>query len=404
MSSVRSVALGFWIGSGSRGESTSEAGLSHLIEHLLFKGSEHYSSLEIDQLFDGLGADINAGTSKEATSVYARVIEEHLPEAFAAVADMVLHPRMEEIDAEREVILEEIAMYEDDPQEKIFDIFGEAVYGDHPLGRAIIGSADVVAQTSAATIRNYHARHYVPDAIVIAAAGAIEHDRIVELAAGCRPREAGEVPPVPPALTTISRSVVRFEEKETEQYHVVLGGHGLSLHDDRRFALRVLDTILGGSTSSRLFQAVREQHGLAYAVYSFASSYSDCGQSGVYVGTRGENLARALAVIDAEIGRIRSDCVEPGELARAKENIKGRMALSMESTGSRMNRIGAETLAGIPLLGFDENVARVEAVTAEDVQELATALWEPQGISVVGIGPDPDRFAGAVEQLRSGVN
>src|SRR5579859_1316691 len=182
MPSVRSVSLGFWIGAGSRTESDEQAGLSHLLEHLLFKGSSKYSSLEIDQIFDRMGAELNAGTGKETTSVYARVIDQHLPEAFDVMADMVFRPSLTEIDSERAVILEEIAMYEDDPQEKVFDVLGEAVFGEHPLGRAIIGRAPVIAETPVPDIARFHAARYVPSNIVIAAAGAVDHDKLVELA------------------------------------------------------------------------------------------------------------------------------------------------------------------------------------------------------------------------------
>lgn len=396
---VRSVALGFWIASGSRGESDQQAGLSHLIEHLLFKGSARYSSLEIDQLFDGIGADINAGTSKESTSVYARVISEHLPEAFDAVADMVLHPTLEEIDSEREVILEEIAMYEDDPQEKIFDLLGAEIFAGDPLGRAIVGTAEVVSSTPSEVIRDFHRTHYTPERIVIAAAGATNHQAVVELAQSLTPEAGTQSAPSFDAASLPRSPGVCFEAKDTEQFHVAIGGPGLSRHDERRFALRVLDTVLGGSSSSRLFQEIRERHGLAYSVFSFASAFSDTGQIGLYVGTRGDNLERAMSVIGAEIARVRRDPADAGELERAKENIKGRMALSLESTGARMNRIGAETLAGTELLDIDEVIERVDAVSVDDLAQLASELWDPAKLSVVGIGADEERFAAAREQL-----
>ena len=293
MPSVRSVSIGFWIGSGSRTESDEQAGLSHLLEHLLFKGSSKYESLEIDQIFDTMGAELNAGTGKETTSVYARVIDRHVPEAVDVMADMVFRPALNDIDSERAVILEEIAMYEDDPQEKVFDVLGRAVFGDHPLGRAIIGRAPVIADTPASEIAGFHASRYLPENIVIAAAGAIEHEHLVSLATE---RVSAATAPAPigngaRSATGVSASR-RFERKDTEQYHVCIGGPGLSRHDDRRFTMRVLDTIFGGTSSSRLFQEVRERRGLAYAVYSFTSAYYDTGQVGLYVGTRPENLDR----------------------------------------------------------------------------------------------------------------
>src|SRR5436309_11547334 len=240
MPSVRSVSLGFWIGTGSRFERESEAGLSHLLEHLLFKGSSKYESLEIDQIFDGMGAELNAGTGKETTSVYARVIDEHVPEAFDVMADMVFRPALTDVESERAVILEEIAMYEDDPQEKVFDLLGEAVFGGHPLGRAIIGRAPVIAETPVEEIARFHAARYVPGNVVIAAAGAIEHSGIVELAregvaaAGGLLELAGQQAPARNGLRG------RFVRKGTGQVYVCLGGFGLSRLDDRRFALRVL--------------------------------------------------------------------------------------------------------------------------------------------------------------------
>jgi predicted Zn-dependent peptidase len=342
MPAVRSVSLGFWIGSGSRGESDAEAGLSHLLEHLLFKGSSKYSSVEIDQIFDRMGAELNAGTGKETTSVYARVIDQHLPEALDVMTDMVFRPALEEIDSERAVILEEIAMYEDDPQEKVFDLFGEAVFGDDPLGRAIIGRAAVIAETPADAIAAFHRARYVPSNVVIAAAGSIDHDQLVELMRDrvAKSANAAESPPTPSAPAAQS-SGRRFERKDTEQYHVCIGGPGISRHDDRRFALRVLDTIFGGTSSSRLFQEIREKRGLAYAVYTFTSAYADAGQVGMYLGTRPENLVEALAVVGSELARIREQPASTEELDRAKENLKGRVVLALESTGARMNRLGS---------------------------------------------------------------
>jgi predicted Zn-dependent peptidase len=399
MPSVRSVSLGFWIGTGSRYEAEPEAGLSHLLEHLLFKGTAKYESLEIDQIFDGMGAELNAGTGKETTSVYARVIDEHLADAVDVMADMVFRPTLTDIDSEREVILEEIAMYEDDPQEKVFDMLGEAVFGEDPLGRAIIGRAAVISGTPPADIARFHHARYRPENVVIAAAGAIDHDALVALArercdqAG-RPNGDALDAPTPadhPAVPPI-RPERRFERKDTEQYHVCLGGMGLSRHDDRRFALRVLDTIFGGTSSSRLFQEVRERRGLAYSVYSFTSAYSDIGQVGLYVGTRADNLVQALSVVGTELKRFRSEPATAEELHRAKENLKGRVVLGMESTGARMNRLGSEILAESPLMALDEVVERIDAVTLSDLVALTEELWDPERLSAAGIGPEAERF------------
>ncbi|HEX8977917.1 MAG TPA: pitrilysin family protein [Solirubrobacteraceae bacterium] len=400
MPSVRSVSLGFWVGTGSRHETDAQAGLSHLLEHLLFKGTPKYESVQIDQIFDAMGAELNAGTGKETTSVFARVIDEHVPEAFDVMADMVFRPTLEDIDSEREVILEEIAMYEDDPQEKVFDLLGAATFGTDPLGRAIIGSAEVISGTPPAAIRAFHHERYAPGNVVIAAAGAVDHDALVALTAD---RVAAPPERIPPTLSGPLRlpngPTRRFERKDTEQYHVCLGAVGLSRHDDRRFALRVLDTIFGGTSSSRLFQEVRERRGLAYAVYSFTSAYQDTGQIGLYVGTRAENLVSALSVVGTELARCVKEPATAEELTRAKENLKGRVVLALESTGSRMNRLGSEILAGAPLMSLDEVVARIDAVTHQDLVELTEELWAPERLSAAGIGPDEARFDEAMSSL-----
>jgi predicted Zn-dependent peptidase len=400
MPTVRSVTLGFWIATGSAAETVAEAGLSHLVEHMLFRGTERYGSLEIDQIFDTMGAELNAGTGKESTSVYARVIDEHLPKAFDVVADMVFHPRFDadDLDNEREIVLEEIAMYEDDPQDQVFDVLGEAVFGDHPLGRPVLGRADVVAGTPASGLAAFHASHYVGGDMIIAAAGSLDHDAVVELA------RAIEVPVAPAAAARIEappafEPTVRFVRKDTEQYHLTLGGPGLPRHDERRFALRILDNILGATSSSRLFQEVRESRGLAYNVFSFNSLFATTGQIGLYLGTRPDNVAPALQVVADELDRLRRDGFTPDELERSKQNVKGRMVLSLESTASRMNRLGAATLNGLPLLTVDEAVARVDAVTLDDLAALTAELLAPERLSAAGIGTDEDVFRSALEPL-----
>jgi predicted Zn-dependent peptidase len=399
MPSVRSVSLGFWIGTGSRAEGDSEAGLSHLLEHLLFKGTKKYASLEIDQIFDGMGAELNAGTGKETTSVYARVIDQHLPDALDVMTDMVFRPTLTDIDSERAVILEEIAMYEDDPQEKVFDVLGEAVFGQHPLGRAIIGRASVIADTPVETIARFHASRYVPSNIVIAAAGAVDHDRFVELVSE-QTRDLSDAPAAGSDTTSpVATARRRFERKDTEQYHVCLGGPGLSRHDDRRFALRVLDTIFGGTSSSRLFQEIRERRGLAYAVYSFSSAYHDAGQVGLYLGTRADNLGEAMGVVGTELARLREEPATAEELARAKENLKGRVVLALESTGARMHRLGSEVLATAPLLSLDEVMERIEGVSIEDLGALVGELWAPERLSAAGIGPEEQHFEQALAAI-----
>lgn len=402
LASVRSVALGFWIGTGSSGETHDEAGLSHLIEHMLFRGSSRYGSLEIDQIFDGFGAELNAGTGKETTSVYSRVLDEHFPTAFDVMADMVWRPRFDpqELDAEREIVLEEIAMYEDDPQDKVFDVLGDAVFGDHPLGRAIIGRAEVVSGTPAEGLAAFHAGRYTPGNVVIAAAGAIEHEALVELvraAEGGIAAPAGPVP-LPPAVDA-ARQRLRFHTKETEQYHLCLGSHGIARDDERRYALRILDTILGGSSSSRLFVEVREKRGLAYSVSTFSSAYAHAGQFGLYVGTRPDNVEKALKVIGDELSRAIEDPATDAELRRAKENVKGRIGLSLESTTARMNRLGSAVLADMPLLSLDEIIERLDAVTVEDLRALAGELLDPSRLSAAGVGGSEETFRAGLRHV-----
>ena len=400
MSSVRSAALGFFVATGSRGETTDEAGLSHFLEHLLFRGTDRFASAEIDQLFDGMGAELNAGTDKETTTVYARMLDQHLPTAFDVMADMVWRPAFNDIDPEREVVLEEIAMYEDDPQDTVFDVLGEAVFGGHPLGRPIIGRAPVIRDTPVDAISAFHARRYVPRSVVVAAAGSVDHDQIVELAERTLgDRAAGDRAPQPDPAPNELRSTVRFHRKDTEQIHVCLGATGLRRGDDRRFAMRVLDAIFGGLSSSRLFQAVREERGLAYSVYSFNGQFSDTGQIGLYLGTRPDNLRQAMQVVRDELARMRETPASEEELARARENVKARIVLGMESTGARMNRLGASLLYDLPILETDELMERIDAVTLDDLRALTEELWAPERLSAAGIGPDETAFREAAAEV-----
>ncbi len=403
---VRSVALGFWIGTGSAMESDGQAGTSHLLEHMLFRGTERYRSHEIDEIFDAMGAEINAGTDRESTSLYTRVMDRHLERAFDVAAEMVWQPRLESLEAEREVVLEEIAMYEDDPQDRVFDVLGEAVFGSHPLGRAVIGTAAVVSAVTGEQLRAFHDERYAPQRIVIAAAGSVDHDALVELARTAAPAGSGAPPAhangtaaaLAPPQPEFERRV-RFLRKDTEQYHVCLGGRGISRHDERRFALRVLEGVLGGTTSSRLFQEVRERRGLAYSVFSFSSQYADTGEMGLYVGTRPDNLTEALATIAAELERVVEDPASPRELDRSRENLKGRVALSLESTAARMNRLGSALLGEVPIYSVDEIVDRIDAVTVDDLRELTRELFVPETLSVAGVGAEEEAFLQALGPL-----
>jgi predicted Zn-dependent peptidase len=399
---VRSAAVGCWIGAGSRDEEPSEAGVTHFIEHLLFKGTDRFTALEIAEIFDGLGGELNAATSREHTLVYARIPDHHLETAVDVMSDMVFAPAFAELDAEREVVLEEIAMYDDAPQELVHDLIAEAVFGDHPLGRPVIGTAEVISSIPREAIARYHDTMYVPGNIVVAAAGNIEHDHVVELVSRSlerrRPGGSNAVNVRPP-LVQAPPPRLRFQQKDTEQYHVCLAAPGISRSDRRRFAASLLDAILGGSASSRLFQEIREKRGMAYAVYSFVSQYTDTGQIGVYLGTREDNLADALAITAEQIADIAAGNLPARELERAKENIKGRVLLSMESTSTRMNRLGKSLITDSELLSVDRIVAEIDAVDAQSVCGLAAALLAPERLSAACIGPSQERFVAALERV-----
>jgi len=399
---VRSAAVGYWIGAGSRDEESGEAGVSHFIEHLLFKGTGAYTAVEIAEIFDGLGGELNAATSREHTLVYARVPDHHLETAMDVMGDMVFAPAFADLDSEREVVLEEIAMYEDAPQDLVHDLIAEAVFGDHPLGRPVIGTADVISAIPRDAIARYHDSMYVPANIVVAAAGNIEHERVVELVERALERRNGGVASrlhARPPLVQSPPPRLRFQQKDTEQYHVCLGAPGISRSDRRRFAASLLDAILGGSASSRLFQEIREKRGMAYSVYSFVSQYTDTGQIGVYLGTREDNLADALTITAEQIADIAAGNLPEREVERAKENLKGRILLSMESTSTRMNRLGKSLITDSELLSLDRIVAEIDAVDAASVSALAGALLAAERLSAACIGPNEERFLAALERI-----
>jgi len=283
--SVRSVALGLWVRTGSRDETPAQSGVSHFLEHLLFKGTKRYSAIEIAEIFDGLGASVNAATGKETTNLYARFLDTHTDEVFDLLSEMLLGPTYPEIDSERQVVLEEIAMYEDEPQDKVHDVLDAAVFGQHPLGRRVLGRAEVISSIPVPDIDAYHRQRYTGANIVVAAAGNLEHDRIVELSKRhVEPASAGDETALEPPR--IDGSQVAFQQKDTEQFHICFGGAGIERGDERRYGLGVLDAVFGGSSSSRLFREVREKRGLAYAVGSYTQQYVDGGLIGIYVGTR----------------------------------------------------------------------------------------------------------------------
>ncbi len=395
--SVRSVALGLWVRTGSRDETPAQAGVSHFLEHLLFKGTARFSAIDIAERFDGLGASVNAATGKETTHLHARFLDEHTEEVFDLLAEMLLEPTYPEVDSEREVVLEEIAMYEDEPQDRVHDILAAAVFGEHPLGRRVLGEAEVIASIPVPDIDTYHDARYTGANIVVGAAGHVDHGQIVELTERLVSPQVGEGSSGPPASVAVEDEPrLHFYEKDTEQYHICFGAPGITRDDERRYALAVLDSIFGGSSSSRLFREVREKRGLAYAVGSYNEQYTDSGLIASYVGTREENVEEACAIIGAELARLRGEPVSAEELSRAKENVKGRLVLSSESTAARMTRISRATLFGLPIDSLDEMLAKVDAVTVQDLTELATELYGPERLSAACVGREESRFRDAL--------
>ncbi|MFN2612378.1 MAG: M16 family metallopeptidase [Solirubrobacterales bacterium] len=409
--SVRSVALGLWVGTGSRNESREQAGVSHFLEHLLFKGTERYSAVELNEEFDSIGAAFNAATSKETTHVHARFLDQHTERAFDLMAEMLLEPTYpeNEVTTERQVVIEEIAMYEDEPQDKVHDVLDEAIFGTHPLGARIIGSADVIGSIPIPDIRAYHDARYVGSNIVVAAAGNLDHEEIVALterlmeSGAPDPAPAGHAGEQPPAQggsgaeePPVDASRIGFQSKDTEQYHLCLGGPGIARDDDRRFALRVLNTIFGGSSSSRLFREIREKRGLAYAVGSYTDSYRDAGMVALYIGTREDNVKEAFEVTGTELRRLAGESVSDEELTRAKESVKGRLVLAQESTAARMSRLAVAVLFDLPILSLDEMIAKIDAVTAGQIREIAGELYAPERFSAACIGRDEGSFREAL--------
>jgi len=390
---VRSAAFGIWVGVGSRDESPELAGTSHFLEHLLFKGTRRRDALEIAAVMDAVGGEMNAFTAQEYTCYYARVLDTDLPLVVDVVSDLVVEALCApaDVESERGVILEEIAMHDDDPGDVVHDVFAEVLYAGHPLGRPVIGSAESVGQLSAEGIRGYHRERYAPADMVVSAAGNLDHEVVVELVrqafGECLARPAGpshhRQPPVPQAGTLV-------EERATEQAHFVLGTSGLARDDDRRYALQVLSGALGGGMSSRLFQEVREKRGLAYSVYSYSSHHADSGMFGVYAGCAPGKVDEVLALCREGLDEVAAHGITEGELARSKGQLRGSLVLGLEDTGSQMSRIGKAELVHGEVLPVEELLARIEAVTLDDVRAVgADVLTRP--LSLGAIGPFGDR-------------
>lgn len=393
MPSVRSVAIGVWILAGSRHERPEEQGISHFIEHLMFKGTERRSAREIAEVMDQVGGQLNAFTTKEYTCYHARVLDDHLPLAIDVLSDMLRSSllRPEDIEREKGVILEEIGMYQDTPDELVHDLFAQALWGEHPLGRSILGKPTTVQALDRDRVTSYLSTAYTPGGAVVAVAGSFDPDRLVDLLEQAFGSWGGEHTPYgaePPGTHVATLT----QAKETELVHVCMGGEGLPLVDDGIYALNIMSNILGGGPSSRLFQEVREERGLAYSVYSYTSAFRDGGVFAVYCGSGPERIGQAVEVIGDQLRRMASEGVGEMELYRAKEQLKSNITMALESTGARMNRIGRSQLLLSQVVPIDEVLLKIQNVSVDHIRKLASRFCDPDRLSVVAIGPAPDKL------------
>jgi len=397
---MRSVSFGVWVSIGSRDETPAQSGCSHFLEHLLFKGTKKRSALDISAQIEAVGGETNAFTTKEYTCYYARVLDADLPLAIDVmcdlIADSVLDPA--DVETERAVILEEIAMHEDEPGDEVHDTFATAVYGRHPLGRLISGTEETISPMTRRQVETFYRRNYVAPSIVIAAAGNLDHNAVirrVRAALAGTPLDTPAATPIGHRLSTppvrLRTGQVAVSNKDSEQAHVVLGGAGIARLDQRRFALSVLNNVLGGGMSSRLFQEIREQRGLAYSVYSYASQFADSGLFAVYAGCAPGKVEEVLDLTRASLAAVARDGVTATEVARGKGMAKGSYVLGLEDTGSRMSRLAkGEFLYDDPLT-VDELLAKVDAVTIDEVDALAAELCgQPMSLAVIGPFEDGD--------------
>lgn len=399
MPTVRSVAVGMWVGIGSRDETPEHMGASHFLEHLLFKGTPTRDALEISAAIEGIGGEINAFTAKEYTCYYARVLDEDLRVAIDVLADVVTSSLItpEDVEAERGVILEEIAMHDDDPSDVVHEQFSAELYGDTPIGRPILGTVDSINAVSRDRIAEYYRRYYLPTRTVVSVAGNVDHEQVVALVAAAYERAGalgGDASPLAPRVSgpgVETRSGVRVLHRPTEQANLVLGTTGLTRTDERRFALGVLNAALGGGMSSRLFQEIREKRGLAYSAYSYTSAYADTGQFGIYVGCLPSKIDDVLKICNEEILRVIADGITEEEVVRGKGQLRGGLVLGLEDTGSRMSRIGKGELVFDEQLTVDDVLARIEAVTPDEITEVTRdVLSRPATLAVIGPYEDKD--------------
>lgn len=388
MPHVRSASIGIWADVGSASERAEERGISHLVEHMLFKGTQRRSARAIAEEMDGVGGNLNAFTDKETTCYYAKVIDHHVPLAVDVLSDMFLHSTFEpgELAKEQRVILEEIKMYDDSPDELIHDLFIQTMWSESNLGAPTIGFAETVTALTRENLREHMRRRYAPNSVVVAAAGHIKHDQIVELF-GKQFADFTGACALPSPETPHTTPSTLFRRKDSEQVYVVLGTRGLSVCDDRRYGLSVLDTILGGGMSSRLFQEIREKRGLVYTVYSFQAAYRGAGLFAVYAGTSADNVPQCISVVRDQFAQLRGVRVGEGELQLAKEHIKGNLTLSLESTSSRMIRLGRSEFSLGRNLTTEEIEDHIDAVTADDIQALANDLLAEDQVGLCVLGP-----------------
>jgi predicted Zn-dependent peptidase len=385
MPSIRSVAIGCWVDTGSRDESGPEAGASHFLEHLLFKGSDTWSARAISEAFDGIGARHNAFPSKEYTCFWTRMRDDDLPLGIDILSEMLRRPafRQDEIDSERHVVLEEINMNEDDPTDVAHELFIDAIWGSHPLAPPILGTTESILGMSRDTIAGYWERRYTPRSTVVAIAGNLP-ENLLALVTDAFGSWTGPAIERTLAVPDVAAKV-RVRTKDTEQAHIVFGAPSIARDDDRRFALTLLDHVLGGGMSSRLFHEIRETRGLAYAVHSFRLPFAETGASAVYVGTTPSQTEQVLKIIREQLDLILESGISDEELERAKGHVKGSLAIGLEDANSRMNRLGRTELTGAEHLTVDETVARIAAVTSDEIVDVAGVSYGgPYVIGAVG--------------------
>jgi predicted Zn-dependent peptidase len=393
MPAVRSASIGVWVGTGARDEAARLAGASHFLEHLLFKGTRRRSAMDISSSMDAVGGEFNAFTAREYTCFHARVLDDDLPLAVDVLGDMLTSSRIRraDVEAEREVILDELAMHDDDPEDVAANLFAATAWGDGPLGRPVGGRPETVAAIGREQVLRFYRRHYRPDNVVVSVTGNVDHDAVVELVseAFCFP-ESGDSPPRPPRPATPrlhARGDAVRVHRAFEQVNAVLGFDGPHRGDDRRYALGVLATVLGGGSSSRLFQEVRERRGLAYSVYAYPVHTADSGALCVGLGCLPGKLDQVLEVVREVVASLRDAGVTPAELERGKGQVRGGLVLGLEDSTSRMARIAKADLLTGELISIDETLARVSAVTAEEVRDLAAQVFSgPEILAVVGPG------------------